>query len=121
MSLTGFLRLSTLLAGTMRAMSNMGLSQLRVVNPAEFDAYRIEGISHKSGDLIRAKVISLKGGPQLATDKPDLGCVKAWNADGVPLVRDGNRLKDPDTALGKAPGVIGCEAEVGAVERAVFD
>lgn len=52
---------------------------------------------YKGGDLIRAKVISLKGGPQLATDKPDLGCVKAWNADGVPLVRDGNRLKDPDT------------------------
>lgn len=42
------------IAGTMRAMSNMGLSTLRVVNPAEFDAYRIEGISHKSGDLIRA-------------------------------------------------------------------
>jgi TrmH family RNA methyltransferase len=42
------------IAGTMRAMSNMGLSNLRVVNPAEFDAHRIEGISHKSGELIRA-------------------------------------------------------------------
>lgn len=52
---------------------------------------------YKGGDLIRAKVISLKGGPQLATDKPDLGCVKAWSADGVGLVRDGNRLKDPET------------------------
>lgn len=52
---------------------------------------------YKTGDLVRAKVISLKGGPQLATDKPDLGCVKAWSADGVALVRDGNKLKDPET------------------------
>lgn len=52
---------------------------------------------YKTGDLVRAKVISLKGGPQLATDKPDLGCVKAWSADGIALVRDGNKLKDPET------------------------
>jgi exosome complex RNA-binding protein Csl4 len=50
----------------------------------------------RGGDLIRAKVISLKGGPQLATDRPDLGVVKAWN-EGVALVRDGNKLKDPET------------------------
>lgn len=52
---------------------------------------------YRGGDLIRAKVIQLKGGPQLATDKPDLGCIKAWGPDGAPLVRDGNRLKDPET------------------------
>ncbi len=52
---------------------------------------------YKTGDLVRAKVISLKGGPQLATDKPDLGCVKAWSADGVPLVLEGRKLKDPET------------------------
>jgi len=38
----------------------------------------------------------------------------------VVCVLTGHGLKDPDTALGKAPSVIGCEAEVGAVERAVF-
>lgn len=52
---------------------------------------------YRGGDLIRAKVIQMKGGPQLATDKPDLGVIKAWSADGVPLVRDGNKLKDPET------------------------
>lgn len=52
---------------------------------------------YKTGDLIRAKVISLKGGPQLATDKPDLGCVKAWSSDGVGLVLEGRKLKDPET------------------------
>ena len=52
---------------------------------------------YRAGDLVRAKVISLKGGPQLATDKPDLGCVKAWSVDGVPLVLEGKKLKDPET------------------------
>ena len=35
----------------------------------------------------------------------------------VVCVLTGHGLKDPDTALGKAPSVIGCEAEIGAVER----
>jgi threonine synthase len=39
----------------------------------------------------------------------------------VVCVLTGHGLKDPDTALGKAPSVIGCEAEVSAVERAVFE
>jgi threonine synthase len=39
----------------------------------------------------------------------------------VVCVLTGHGLKDPDTALGKAPPVIGCEAEVGAVERVVFE
>jgi threonine synthase len=39
----------------------------------------------------------------------------------VVCVLTGHGLKDPDTALGKAPAVIGCEADLGAVERAVFD
>jgi tRNA/rRNA methyltransferase/tRNA (cytidine32/uridine32-2'-O)-methyltransferase len=42
------------IAGVMRAMMNMGLSRLRLVRPAEFDAYRIEGIAHRSEELIRA-------------------------------------------------------------------
>ena len=33
----------------------------------------------------------------------------------------GHGLKDPDTALGKAPAVTGCEADLAAVEQAVFD
>jgi threonine synthase len=39
----------------------------------------------------------------------------------VVCVLTGHGLKDPDTALGKAPAVVNCENEVGAVERAVFD
>jgi threonine synthase len=39
----------------------------------------------------------------------------------VVCVLTGHGLKDPDTALGKAPPVIGCENDLAAVERAVFD
>ncbi len=38
----------------------------------------------------------------------------------VVCVLTGHGLKDPDTALGKAPAVIGCENDLAAVERAVF-
>lgn len=52
---------------------------------------------YRTGDFIRAKVIGTKGGPQLATDKPDLGVIRAFGPSGNQLVRDGNRLKDPET------------------------
>jgi threonine synthase len=38
----------------------------------------------------------------------------------VVCVLTGHGLKDPDTALGKAPQVIGCEADFAVVEKAVF-
>jgi tRNA/rRNA methyltransferase/tRNA (cytidine32/uridine32-2'-O)-methyltransferase len=37
---------------TVRAMKNMGVSRLRLVNPVEYDAIRIEGIAHGTMDLI---------------------------------------------------------------------
>ena len=39
-------------AGVIRVMKNFGLSDLRLVNPDEFDPYRLEGIAHRSRDLI---------------------------------------------------------------------
>ena len=41
-------------AGVVRVMMNMGLSNLRLVNPDDFDTYRIGGIAHRSEDLTRA-------------------------------------------------------------------
>lgn len=41
------------IAGVIRVMKNMGLRNLRLVRPTEFDAWRIEGIAHKTHDLIR--------------------------------------------------------------------
>ena len=41
--------------------------------------------------------------------------------ESVVCVLTGHGLKDPDTALGKAPAVTGCKAELREVEKAVFD
>jgi threonine synthase len=41
--------------------------------------------------------------------------------ESVVCVLTGHGLKDPDTALGKAPAVINCDNDLAAVERAVFD
>jgi TrmH family RNA methyltransferase len=41
-------------AGTIRAMKNFGLSRLRLVSPADWDPWRIEGIAHDTGDVIAA-------------------------------------------------------------------
>lgn len=42
------------IAGTIRAMKNFGLSRLRLVNPTDWDPWRVEGIAHDTGDLIAA-------------------------------------------------------------------
>jgi TrmH family RNA methyltransferase len=42
------------IAGVVRAMKNMGLGRLRLVRPAEFDAWRITGIAHRSEDMVEA-------------------------------------------------------------------
>jgi TrmH family RNA methyltransferase len=42
------------IAGVIRVMKNMGLTRLRVVNPAEWDAWRITGIAHRTDDLVEA-------------------------------------------------------------------
>jgi threonine synthase len=41
--------------------------------------------------------------------------------ESIVCVLTGHGLKDPDTALSKAPAVINCENDLAAVERAVFD
>ena len=39
------------IAGAVRAMKNMGIYRLRLVNPAEYDTWRIGGIAHRSADV----------------------------------------------------------------------
>lgn len=45
------------IAGVIRAMKNMGVRRLRLVRPADFDAWRIGGIAHRSEDVIESTVI----------------------------------------------------------------
>lgn len=40
------------IAATVRAMKNMGVSHLRLVQPVEYDPWRVEGIAHDTGDII---------------------------------------------------------------------
>jgi tRNA/rRNA methyltransferase/tRNA (cytidine32/uridine32-2'-O)-methyltransferase len=42
------------IAHVVRAMKNFGLGELRLVSPREFDAYRIAGIAHRTGDILAA-------------------------------------------------------------------
>ncbi|MBK9710726.1 MAG: RNA methyltransferase [Kouleothrix sp.] len=45
------------IAGAVRAMMNMGLDQLRLVQPAEYDPHDIAGIAHRSAGLLAATTI----------------------------------------------------------------
>jgi TrmH family RNA methyltransferase len=40
------------IAATVRAMKNMGVRSLRLVRPVAYEAYRLEGIAHDTGDII---------------------------------------------------------------------
>ena len=40
------------IAGTVRAMKNMGVSELRLVRPVAYEPHRLEGIAHNTRDLI---------------------------------------------------------------------
>ncbi len=40
------------IGGVVRAMANMGLERLTVVDPAEFDPRRITGIAHRTGHIV---------------------------------------------------------------------
>ncbi|MCX5763128.1 MAG: tRNA (cytosine(32)/uridine(32)-2'-O)-methyltransferase TrmJ [Gemmatimonadetes bacterium] len=42
------------IAATVRVMKNMGVSQLRLVNPEPYDPWRIEGVAHGTRDLVSA-------------------------------------------------------------------
>jgi TrmH family RNA methyltransferase len=40
------------IAATVRAMKNMGVSDLRLVRPAPYDPTQLEGIAHDTGDIV---------------------------------------------------------------------
>lgn len=46
------------IAAVVRAMKNMGIRRLRLVQPDDFDPHRIEGIAHRSGDVVeRTRIV----------------------------------------------------------------
>lgn len=45
------------IAATIRAMKNFGLSRLRLVSPALWDPWRIEGIAHDTGEIVQTTTL----------------------------------------------------------------
>ncbi|MDX6588697.1 MAG: threonine synthase [Solirubrobacterales bacterium] len=80
------------------------------------DAYRLlasrEGVFCEPASAASVAGLLTHGLPVVEGDSPP---------ETVVCVLTGHGLKDPDTALGKAPAVVGCENDFAEVERAVFD
>lgn len=78
------------------------------------DAYRLlaagEGVFCEPASAASVAGLLAHGLPESGGERPET----------VVCVLTGHGLKDPDTALGKAPAVIGCEPDLGAVEEIVF-
>lgn len=45
------------IAGVVRVMKNFGVSSLRLVEPDAFEPFRIEGIAHRSGEVVAATTL----------------------------------------------------------------
>ena len=81
------------------------------------DAYH--WLAERRRRLLRARLGRL--GRRPARPRPAHRRGRRRSPETVVCVLTGHGLKDPDTALGKAPAVISCENDLSAVERAVFD
>ena len=114
-------------------------SAIRIGNPARWEE-AMEAVTGSRGRIAAVSDEQILDAYRLLASREGVFCEPASAASvagilahGLPApeggepptsvlcVLTGHGLKDPDTALGKAPGVIGCEADVTAVERAVFD
>src|SRR5437660_5345614 len=55
------------IAHVVRALKNFGLRDLRLVNPREYDAYRVSGIAHQTQDIL-AHVVRFERLPDALAD-----------------------------------------------------
>jgi threonine synthase len=114
-------------------------SAIRIGNPARWEE-AMDAITGSRGRIAAVSDDAILEAYRLLATREGVFCEPASAASvagllvhGVPVSDDrepprtivcvltGHGLKDPDTALGKAPAVIGCEADAAAVERLVFD
>ena len=78
------------IAGTIRAMKNFGLSRLRLVTPAEWDAWRIDGIAHDTQDIVERTTLH----DTLPAALADCSYVVAMTARGRRAKRDMARPRE---------------------------
>jgi threonine synthase len=114
-------------------------SAIRIGNPARWEE-AMDAVTASRGRIAAVSDEQILDAYRLLASREGVFCEPASAAsvagllahglpvpDGFPEPRSvvcvltGHGLKDPDTALGKAPSVIGCENDLGAVERAIFD
>ena len=114
-------------------------SAIRIGNPARWEE-AMEAITSSRGRIAAVSDERILDAYRLLASREGVFCEPASAASvagvlehGLPVVEGdvppetvvcvltGHGLKDPDTALGKAPPVVGCDADLAAVERAVFD
>ena len=93
----------------MEAMTSSGGSVNAVTDEQILAAYRF--LAQQEGVFCE---------PASAASVAGLLAHGAGGAERIACVLTGHGLKDPDTALGQVGGVIPCEPEIGAIERAVL-
>jgi threonine synthase len=114
-------------------------SAIRIGNPARWEEAMAAVTSSRgriaavSDDQILEAYMLLASHEGVFCEPASAASVAGILAHGLPVVEGdaapetvvcvltGHGLKDPDTALGKAPSVIRCENDLTEVERAVFD
>lgn len=93
------------IAHVVRGMKNFGLRDLRLVNPREYEAYRVEGIAHQTQDVL-ARVRTF---PTLAAALADCVHVVGFTARGRTAKRNAQRPRQAAaevTALAEGEGEI---------------
>jgi TrmH family RNA methyltransferase len=78
------------IASVIRIMKNFALRDLRLVAPVEYDAYRVEGIAHKTGDILKRVVVVQDLDQALA----DCHCVAGFTARQRSAKRNAQRPRD---------------------------
>ena len=113
-------------------------SAIRIGNPARWEE-AMDAVTSSRGRIAAVSDEQILSAYRLLASREGVFCepasaasVAGLIAHGLPAldggatpetvvcVLTGHGLKDPDTALGKAPAVIGCEPDLSAVERVVF-
>jgi threonine synthase len=127
-----------LVAGHPIAQPETIASAIRIGNPARWEE-AMDAITASRGRIAAVSDEAILDAYRLLATREGVFCEPASAASvagllvhGLPApdgrdrprsvvcVLTGHGLKDPDTALGKAPAVIGCDADAVAVERLVF-
>jgi threonine synthase len=107
-------------------------SAIRIGNPARWEE-AMDAMSSSGGAVAAVSDVQILDAYRYLAENEGVFCEPAsaasvagllehgvGDAERIVCVLTGHGLKDPDTALSKAPPVINCENDLSAVERAVF-